>query len=689
MGMGSWLLGISPPTDDASLRVFIDVLGRAGARLNRDVLIEPFCDGEWCLLVISKAQARDIGASCSWETLTGNCIVLATRRAVELLGLIHIQDSLTRSVGNAVDKVDVSAQGERLLRNALLSEVGFAQVSECTSRFGDLCTRRISAAIDAGENAVIVTNDIVTSNGVTSSVIAKLPRRMAVVRDPYLDEEFLVAWGEDGRVIAVNSRSDLEGFLRSIANRAGGRYWVRDWRNVMLITSGFRTVTKPISAGLTEDGLIDPYGVLDPVNHGVASLIEVHDWVKRYYGENWRYAWLNVIFTMAKLVTPIIRRVNRTYIDFIIWNKGSGFEGKSTLVNFILARELSVFDYDPYFTIITGPLTSIPQLRELISISRLPLILDEQLHGLENFAQILHASAIGMGVVGIHASRYGLGSPIPFRNLRGIIVFTNVTFGEYYNRVMVRVVGADRAVKRRFIDLVWARELFPEEAKEHLPDVKPVYGLVLDLVRKYPQILRTENLIETADRLLFALQAEYPVFTDIAEETHELLKGLLQEKIDEVKDSQPEDVVITKAAEYARRYFGTQLTNYKILRALLEHGPHDELLRFARPRSNAMVRGEVDEVLKALDGIAIRLFGVDANSLLQDGRVDPDLKEVFRIVMNHVTDGETRVHLRAKSEIVPFASGSLWGFKVGGYWPGKRPAYPIRVDVLLKAFLGV
>jgi len=168
-----------------------------------------------------------------------------------------------------------------------------------------------------------------------------------------------------------------------------------------------------------------------------------------------------------------------------------------------------------------------------------------------------------------------------------------------------------------------------------------------------------------------------------------LLKGLLQEKIDEVKDPQPEGVVITKAAEYAHRYFGTQLTNYKILRALLEHGPHDELLRFARPRNNAMVRGEVDEVLKALDGIAIRLLGIDANSLLQDGRVDPDLKEVFRIVMNHVTDGETRVHLRAKSEIVPFASGSLWGFKVGGYWPGKRPTYPIRVDVLLKAFLGV
>jgi hypothetical protein len=56
MGMGSWLLGISPPTDDASLRVFIDVLGRAGARLNRDVLIEPFCDGEWCLLVIRRRR---------------------------------------------------------------------------------------------------------------------------------------------------------------------------------------------------------------------------------------------------------------------------------------------------------------------------------------------------------------------------------------------------------------------------------------------------------------------------------------------------------------------------------------------------------------------------------------------------------------------------------------------------------
>ena len=679
------MLLLNPPRDEESLRKFIEELRGRGARLVGRVLTEPYCDGEWCLLIISRQQARDVEAPCTWESPNGNCIIYATRQAVELLGLMHVSGELTYTRGEeAVPRVSVPGHRVRFLGSAVLSEVGFTQVSECVNRFGDLCTRRVSATVDAGENAVVVTVDNATPDGTVSSVVAKLPRRMAVVRDPYLGDEFLVAWGEDGRVIAISSGGDVEGFLQAIANRAGNRYWVRDLRNAKLIKVGFRVVEKPISAGLTEDGLIDPYGVLDTANYGVNWLINVFNWLGRYYGANQRVAWLNVAFTMAKLITPLVRRRDRQFIDFVIWNRGRGWEGKSTLVNLVLARMLQASEA-PYLVVMSGPVTSMAQARTLIAINRLPLILDEQYETLAEYAQILHTAAVGYGVVSIHAPRYGLGEPVTFHNLRGVVVFTNVAFREFFNRVLLKA-GGDRAILRRFIELAWVDEVLPREAVDDPPEVKPIYGLTLEVVRRHGSyLLNARNLIDLSMRLMDVLAGDYLAFKPIAMQTIEWLGDLAREKEAEVRGTAEE----LRLTDYARRYYGGQVNVFRELRALLEYGERDGEVAFSRGNGDdpGEVAAKVNDTLGRLFGQGVTLDGVLNGSVTL--RLSDDALEAFRLIGARLNNGETRIIFKPRSLIIPGYPRSVLGVALNTYERNgvRFKGYSIRLDALLRYLL--
>ena len=63
-------------------------------------------------------------------------------------------------------------------------------------------------------------------------------------------------------------------------------------------------------------------------------------------------------------------------MDHVVWNRGRGAEGKTTLVNIVLA-EMPQAHEAPYLVVMSGPVTSIPQAGTLIAVNRLPLILDE------------------------------------------------------------------------------------------------------------------------------------------------------------------------------------------------------------------------------------------------------------------------------------------------------------------------
>ncbi|MGC8543945.1 MAG: hypothetical protein ACP5NQ_08385, partial [Vulcanisaeta sp.] len=105
-------------------------------------------------------------------------------------------------------------------------------------------------------------------------------------------------------------------------------------------------------------------------------------------------------------------------------------------------------------TYLHGAVRTDPQMRNLVSLSRLPLILDEQrLDNLVKIAGFIIENAVGLGVIGVHASKYGLGIGATFKNLRGIIVFANASFTRFLRRVQGD--ASDYAFARRVLVIEW------------------------------------------------------------------------------------------------------------------------------------------------------------------------------------------------------------------------------------------
>ncbi|WP_243671669.1 hypothetical protein [Vulcanisaeta sp. JCM 16161] len=122
---------------------------------------------------------------------------------------------------------------------------------------------------------------------------------------------------------------------------------------------------------------MDPHGELDLADYGIDGLVNAHEWIIKYYGGNAVRALANVGLAMAKVVSPIARRRVRTFIDYVVWNYGRGGEGKTTLVEYVLTPLLGISGVNEY-VVVKGPVKRDTQFRNLISLHRLPLILDEQ-----------------------------------------------------------------------------------------------------------------------------------------------------------------------------------------------------------------------------------------------------------------------------------------------------------------------
>jgi len=705
--------GLNPPTTEDSYREFINTLKEHGARIVADsILAEPYCTNDWCLMIISSAQAKalegmGLDVKCRWKSLRNNCIVYIARKAMELLELRHIPDALIINNTGEVDRVSLLGGLAKVLNAVKLKDVGAVEFATCigrpTQRGGEdeegeederdrvegvfNCAKFVIGRYDDVENAFVI--EVERKNMYEN--IAILPRRMAFVYDPYIGDRFYVAWDEDGRILTYSK--NLDPFLQSLKDVSGGRYGFRELKYSMYIGKAFRRITRPLSAGLNEDGtLSDPYGILDTANHGVDDLINIYNWINKYYGSNARFAWLNVVFIIAKVITPILRKHNKEFIDFIIWNRGSGFEGKSTLVNEVGARVLGVYEVDPYLTIISGAINTIPQLRELVNLNRLPLIIDEQHETLIRLAGMLHASAVGQNWVGLHASRYGSGNYVTFKNYRGIIVVTNTPFKRYYDEAL-RSIGGGMATIRRFIEFPWFRETLPEDAVDNLPLIKgPVYGLLMDLFKDEEvrrQLFETKNLLTLSIRLVDAIGSKYTKFKPIADQTIDWLKELLQEKVSEWSSENiiREDL---KLADYARQYCGSRINNYCELRALLEYGERDGEVAFIEGRDD-----NLDDVRTAIDAIIGRLFnGANLQGII-DGSVtlkaSDDALEAFRLLSMRLNNGQTRIVFKPGTTIVPGRPRRLLGVEIGTYSKGglKYRGYSIRIDNFLKwLFLG-
>jgi len=511
--------------------------------------------------------------------------------------------------------------------------------------------------------------------------LATLPRFMGIVYDPfYKGTGYYVAF-KDGRLYSVASVNDLDSFINDLRKPP---FSIRSKQALELITEELPEVRMILSPGITDDGFVDPYGVLDLGDYGVDPLLKAYEWIKRYYSEtNAKWAWFNIMAIVAKTLTPLIRFHNKTFNDLIIYNVGRGGEGKSTLASDLALPLLGGDDANENFSIvIKGPVKTDAQLRNLLSLNRLPLILDEQTKkALANNVGILLSATVGMGTISVHANRYGLGLSTKFKNMRGIVVFTNVSFAEFLRDIVGE--ASDYAIIRRFIEIPWDFEPIKHYDLKDLPELRSIYGFMARLWMKYrDEFIKSTDLLELIEKLAMAIKREYPADSRVDEMvqcTLDVVKELREEKRNERLALTDADTLVNRAYEFvANELKGTQLTAVKVLRYILEN-PQRAGIKLTAPRGN-----------ENIDKLRNELSAVITNRLPPpNGGEDPDLTVLRQILTNAHDDGRVLAVLFARSPLIPGVPKEFMGARSGVYSMDgvKRIGYSIPLAKLVRVFL--
>jgi hypothetical protein len=486
--------------------------------------------------------------------------------------------------------------------------------------------------------------------------IALLPKYMGQVYDPYYREWNFVAVF-DGRIIVT--ASDFDEFINTLVRMPGYKFYATENKQLLgIIRSLMPSAMLVISPGIADDGFIDPYGVLDMSDYGVSTLLKVYEWIRKYYPEaNARWAWFNVLATLAKILTPQIRFYNKTFNDMIIYNVGSGGEGKSTLVRYILAPMLGGDDAkEQYHVIIDGSIKTEAQLRNLLSLNRLPLVLDEQnKDALKRNVGIFISATVGMGTIGVHAAKYGHGIAVKFKNLRGMVVFTNVPFDTFLSEVMEE--ASDYAIIRRFVVVQWDPEPIDKKAFRDLPTVEPVYGFTIRLWREYKDMLiEASDLFDLVDKLAVAIAREIAKENEtLADEVYnftmealDALKQLSEERKADAKD--PVNELITNAYNFVTGHLGvSNPTAVRVLRYILEN-QHQAGAVLTGARDKQKADELADDLYKAMRQLA-EMYNITENDKGPMGP-DSDAVIVYSILKNALNNRKVYIAILANGPLV-------------------------------------
>jgi len=523
-------------------------------------------------------------------------------------------------------------------------------------------------------------------------LLAKLPRNIVKIYDVFYNEWFYAAF-LDGKLAAV--ASDFDDFLKAVRKIGGEEYYViRNEQYIDIIRELIPKVKAVISPGVTDDGFMDPYGVLDLADYGVEPLLKAYEWVRKYYSEtNAKWAWFNVMATLAKVITPGVRYRNRTFNDMVVYNYGRGGEGKSSLVRYVLIPMLCGEDAEEnYYVVINGPLTSDAQLRNLLSLNRLPLILDEQdKDALRNNVGILLSAVVGMGTIGVHAARYGLGIASKFKNLRGLVVFTNVKFVEFLRDVMHE--ASDYAVIRRFIEVSWDNEQINLAAFKDPPELKPIYGFAVRLWRKYKdELVKAADLLELIEKLAMAIGREYlgdPKVSEVVEYTLEIIKELREAKKNERLALTDADALVNKAYEFVASELKTPPSSaVKVLRYLLEN-PQKAGIKLTRPKTREELERLKNDLDAAIHKYLVYRYGIEDTPDRGIVGKDPDAVALYTLLKAAYDEDLVEVIIFKKSPLVPGTPKEFLGAPESSYIINgvKKNGYAIPLAKLVRVFL--
>ena len=520
------------------------------------------------------------------------------------------------------------------------------------------------------------------------SPIALLPKYMGEVRDPFYGEWFYLAL-HNGKVLVVSS--EFDDFIEALTNMPGGGYYIiRNTQYLNVINAFLPRTEQVISAGITDDGFMDPYGVLDTSDYGVEPLLKTYEWIKKYYPEtNAKWGWFNVIATVAKVMSPLARFHNRTFNDMIVYNVGRGGEGKSTLVRYVLMQLLGGEGArENYYVVVDGPVKTDAQLRNLLSLNRLPLILDEQnKKALANNVGIFLSAVVGMGTIGVHASKHGLGIAVKFKNLRGMVVFTNVPFVSFLRDIVSE--ASDYAIIRRFVEISWDTEPINPAAFKDLPELKPIYGFTTRLWSKYKdELVKSADLLELIEKLAMAIGREYlgdAKVDKMVQYTLDIVKELREAKKNERLALTDADALVARAYEFVASELKTSPSSaVKVLRYLLEN-PQRAGIKLTKPRSSEELEREKTELDITIHTYLVYPYGIGETS----DKGDPDATALYTLLKNAYDEGKVYVVLFARSPLIPgtprvFLGAPESSFTINGV---KKNGYAIPLAKLVRIFL--
>jgi len=519
-------------------------------------------------------------------------------------------------------------------------------------------------------------------------VLDILPPKMAYAIDPLSGDRKYIALDENDVIVA--DAPDYDGFIGKLKQHP--KYAIVS-NKVQYYKRYLPTVYYPLYPSVYDDGFHDPYGLIDEEDYGVEPLVKAVEWARGFFDEpNDRHAVFLILAAVGKVLTPIVRYHNGTFIDQLVWVYGRGGVGKTTVVNYInrplLGVPLGIGENanSRYHIVLTISHFSTPnQLRNLLDENYLPLIIDEQqgVRITELLSPII-AGTIGIGLTGVHASRYGQGIGAQFTARRGWVLVTNVSFNDYVRRVLNLNATDEMAVRRRVVADEWAPIILtPDDWVERarrspIPVIMPIYGFMGRLWVKHKKMLMDSGTFLILLRnILDAIRMEY-AYDARVKEVVDYLHDVVDKVEGEVKVTlvveTSEEAFVRMAIEFARRHGFTPANRINALYAILTvpsavfpHAPRgDRLLE---------LREEASKAIEELRQVA--------------PTSDPNVEKIFEIVNGLINEDKPVVIVPKDGPVGVIHGSKFLGERANTYMVnGKRiTGYPVPIHHLVELFL--
>jgi hypothetical protein len=539
---------------------------------------------------------------------------------------------------------------------------------------------------------------------------AALPNRIAIVRDPIQGNDYVVAFMGDKFVDAIPlDETDNKAVARRLTSKPG-LFIMEKYDDVIIprlrdYLSQTRFFLIPITIGIWPGyGLIDPYGAIDTSDNGPAPIVDAVKWIDAHYHVNNKQAKAVLVYALAKFFTPAIKRVKKQFVDPVIINLGPGGVGISTLSRELIVRGLMGIEPDDtrYLPLIAGSVKSEPQYRNLTDINALLLILDEQkLTDIINNKAVIHSSAVGVNIMGIHAARYGRGIGAAFLSLRGVIINTNAKKDE-----ILRVLGNEETLytyirRLRFIPWDGGVQALNEgaSAAANPPNLKQVIGFLVRLMNKHwAELSKVGTFDELVHLLLDLIRREANGNEDVIKAVNEL-----EEAIKAIEEAERAERAGLFTSENDIITFISNLKKITIVHKRTADLPNMLLTLLELDRSYGVaftvdtrvdggeVKAGVEDALRAVGVIRSSYNTVSNNSsttgaaYLEDVANEPgSWGEVARRILGMLNSGVVRVSIENGSSLIGGRRDTVLGKKPSKLKSlGGREGFSFRIDELI------